>query len=246
MITAGRFRSIRKRLMKELAPEFTENDTCYTRETEHRHLHCIEFGHPLRRRGFVVDLGIHFVGVPHLPLLAPSPRRPERYPGQLRDDKCWLQRRWRKPDGDQFFDYGETPEQAEILIRSIVDGCLAALNEIDAGWQKGERLLELVPPQRLRQDAEIFATMFQASTVEQGHQISDKVFIRQLFPAWFPQVQETALLFAFLSLHFKRPELVAPYVEVVNYQARGFWIPQWMADLSQEALRLASVGNPVS
>ena len=202
--------------MKDVASGFDADRNLYRRQTACGQLHCVEFG--IRKWGgaFCVDIGAHFACVPSFELFSPLHKLKHQQP-----ESCWLHRRWRDADNEQFIDYGETREDVEEIIRLILSDALRFLDEIETNWGEGGRLLEILTPQIMGTDAVIFQDLMVCPDLEKRGQISDSMTIRKLFPGWFPHVSPTCILLAYLSVEFDRASLIPEYLAVTEMPGQG-------------------------
>jgi hypothetical protein len=137
-------------------------------------------------------------------------------------DTCALQRRWRDAEtGTQFYSYGETPEDAERTVREIARVCLAAFDELEERWGEGRALLTELPPERIAPDADVFAELLRAETVEKQHEHSDRMYLRQLFPEWYPHLLPVCLLLAHLSRAYGQPTSIPRYLELALHRSQA-------------------------
>ena len=215
-IDAATFGRVRRRVVKEVASKFDADKNVYRRQTACGQLHCVEFG--IRKWGgaFCVDIGVHFASVPSFESFSPSHKLSHPQP-----DSCWLHRRWRDDGNDQFVDYGETRTDAEEIVRRILGDSLHFLDEIETKWGDGRRLLDILSPETMRADAEVFQDLMECPDLKQRDLISDSMTIRKLFPGWFPHVSPTCIMLAYLSKEFDRSSLVEKYLAVTQLPGQG-------------------------
>ncbi|GEM_PF-5896442 len=215
-IDSTTFERVRRSVLKEVASGFDADGGTHRRQVAEGQLHCFEFGVHKRGGAFCVDMGFHFASVPSFESFSASAKLKHPQP-----DSCWLHRRWRSEENRQFVDYGETLEDAERNLRKIVSDTLRFLDEVERLVGDGSKLLDLLPPERLRGDAEIFQKFMACPDLEQRDRISDSMTIRKLFPGWLPHVSPTCILLAYLSRKFGRHSLVAEYLAVTQLPGQG-------------------------
>jgi hypothetical protein len=216
MIDAAAFRRIRRRVMKNVAPEFSERKSFYTRQTKDSQLHCIEFASGKWGNEFSVDIGIHFEHLPSFEAFGdtPNPEHPE-------PDTCCFKRRWRNSAKEQLFPYGDSNDDAERLITTIVDECLNTFDEFNAAWGNGESLLEKLPPDTLASDAAIFKQLMDCPDLEERDRISDTMAIRTLFPGWLPHVSPMCVMLAYFASEFRDSQGVSDYIAITSAPGQG-------------------------
>lgn len=144
-ISTDEFRKLRIRVMKQCLEAVgfrREEKNLYLRETPSRQLHSIQFGASrFRTQTFTVDYGFHYAFVP-----------PYNQPGCVAEPDgyspvhCWFWTRLRKPDNNQTFDYGETAEQTDVVLRDVAGQVLGRLDAFEATWSDGKRLLDTLSP----------------------------------------------------------------------------------------------------
>ena len=216
MIEATTFRRIRRRVMKSVASEFSERRSIYARRTDESQLHCIEFASGKWGNEFSVDIGIHFVQLPSFEAFGhtPNPEHPE-------PDTCALKCRWRNKANEQFFPYGDSDDDAEQLVTTIVSDCLKTLDEFNSAWGSGERLLDQLTPQTLFADAMIFNQLIDCPDFNERDRLSNSMAIRRLLPVWLPHVAPMCLMLAFLAKEFRRSQGVSDYIAIASSPGQG-------------------------
>jgi hypothetical protein len=202
--------------MNHLAPEFSERKAIYTRETAERQLHCIEFASGKWGNEFSVDIGIHFSVLPSFEAFShkPKPEHPE-------PDTCCLKRRWRNSANEQFFTYGDSNDDADQLITTIVTDCLIIFDKFNSAWASGESLLNQLPPDALASDAVIFKQLLDCSDLQQRERLSDSMTIRRWFPGWLPHVSPMCIMLAFLAKEFRQSQGVPDYISITSAPGQG-------------------------
>lgn len=216
MIDAPKFRRIRRRMMKDIAPDFSESKNVYTRQTENSQLHCIEFATGKWGNEFCVDIGIHFTYLPSFEVFSPlkKPQHPQ-------PETCCLKRRWRNGNNEQLFPYGNSDDDAEQLITQIVTDCIHTFDEFDSAWGNGEALLDQLPAKTLAVDAKTFKRMLDCPDLEQRGRISDSMKIRSMFPGWFPHVSPMCMMLAFIAREFRDSRGVTDYIAITSAPGQG-------------------------
>ncbi|MFN9291882.1 MAG: hypothetical protein ACK6EB_27720 [Planctomyces sp.] len=216
MIDATAFRRVRRRVMKSVAPQFSERKCIYTVETEQSQLHCIEFASGKWGNEFSVDIGIHFRHLPSFEAFGHMPRCQHPEP-----DTCCLKLRWRNSANEQIFSYGDSNDDAEELIQTIVADCLATFDEFNSTWGNGEPLLERLPPQALAADAAIFKQLMDCPDLKERDRISDTMAIRRLLPGWLPHVSPMCVMLAYFAKEFHDSQGVSEYLAITTAPGQG-------------------------
>jgi hypothetical protein len=216
MIDAAAFRRIRRRVMKNLAPEFSERKAIYTRETPEQQLHCIEFAPGKWGKGFSVDIGVHFSQLPSFQAFGHTnnPEHPE-------PDTCCLNRRWRNSANEQLLPYGDSIENAEQLVTTIVLDCLRVFDNFNSTWGNGESLLSHLSPETLAADAAIFKQLMDCPDLQQRERLSDSMTIRRLLPGWLPHVSPMCIMFAYFANDFRNSQGVTDYISITSAPGQG-------------------------
>lgn len=216
MIDAAAFRRIRRRVMKQVAPQFSERNGIYTRATEQSQLHCIEFASGKWGNQFSVDIGIHFACLPSFEAFGHKLRRQHPEP-----DTCCLNRRWRNNANEQLFPYGDSNDEAEHFITTIVGDCLSTFDDFNSTWRNGESLLDKLPPDTLAADAAIFQQLMDCPDLEERNRISNTMAIRRLLPGWLPHVSPMCVMLAYFAKEFRDSQGVSKYVAITSAPAQG-------------------------
>jgi hypothetical protein len=217
MISAEEFRKVRLRVLKQMLEAIgyrREKNNVYLRETACRQLHIIQYSAPRwTPQTFMVDVGIHYAGVP-----------PFNQPGCVTEPDgwypvhCWLSTRLRQPDNNQTYPHGETVEEAADIIRSTTTRALSLVAGEQESWSDGRRLLDVLTPEvmeaicracRLDYD-DIDASMARA---EEAWQLSP---LHQQFPDWTKNFPGTGVVLGFLAMHQSRPGDARRYAEIVE------------------------------
>lgn len=232
MLDSTTFNRIRRNVMKNIAPEFESRKTTYVRNTPSFQVHCLEFSIRKRGGGFCVDLGLHFADVPSFEVFSPPTKLEHPHP-----TSCCFQQRWRNARHEQFFEYGETPEETAELLTQIVNDCQQRLAEVAARWPDGEAMLHTLTPDVLRADAVTFQRLLACPSLEEQDRISDSMTIRQLFPGWCPQVSSLCVLLAFLARDSGRPELIPEYLSITELPGQGHIMLPRAASLTDTLLK---------
>jgi hypothetical protein len=220
MLDAAEFRSVRRRTMKRVLPDFVESKGVYARRSQGQD-HIVELAAKKYGGGFTVDLGVH------LDLLPPFPSSSGARIG-TQVDACWLRQRLRHGEDDQFWSYGASPEEAETIVAAIAERAISAFEQAKK-WSDPTTLLAALPPQAMRIDAEIFARLYDAESVEEQQRLSQTMAIRQLFPGWSPLVGSAAVALGYIAKATgQSPDVVHEYVQVFRGD-RGYWGPSWEA-----------------
>jgi len=202
--------------MKNLAPEFSERKAIYTRETEERQLHCIEFASGKWGNEFSVDIGIHFSLLPSFEAFSHTPK-----PEHPQPDTCCLKRRWRNSANEQLFAYGASNDDAEQLITTIVKDCLSTFDKFNSTWGNGESLLDQLPPDALASDAAIFKQLMDCPDLQQRERLSDSMTIRGLLPGWHPHVSPMCAMLAYFAKEFRHSKGVSDYISITAAPGQG-------------------------
>ena len=216
MINAAAFRRIRRRVMKNVAPEFSERKTIYTHETVERQLHCIEFASGKWGNEFSVDIGIHFSRLPSFEAFGHTPK-----PEHPQPDTCCLKRRWRNFANEQLFPYSNSNDDAEQLITTIVHDCLRVFDTFNSNWGNGESLLDQLPPDILASDAAIFKRLMDCPDLQEQERLSDSMTIRALLPGWLPHVSPMCILLAYFAREFRQSHGVSEYISITGAPGQG-------------------------
>jgi hypothetical protein len=218
MLDASAFRTVRRRTVKRVLPDFVEEERAVYRRHRDGQVHVVEFAAKKYGGGFTVDLGLHFEGLPPFPSYTGGVDRGA--------STCAFQHRLRHDAGNQFWCYGESITEAERTVEVIAEAALAAFDK-EVKWGPGEALLAALPPDLMRDDSRIFAQLYDAATIEEQNRLSERMTMRQLLPAWCPLPGSTALLLAYLAgAHGRPPSEVREYLSLFAGD-RGYWGPPW-------------------
>jgi hypothetical protein len=216
MMDASAFRRIRRRVMKRVAPDFCERKAVYIRETAKGQLHCIEFAPGRFGNEFSVDMGVHFSGLPSFEAFGHKPKAQHPEP-----DTCCLQRRWRDSANQQLLPYGDSNDDAERLITTIVVDCLRLLDTFNSTWGNGEALLDQLPPSTLVADAAIFKRLLDCADLQERERLSGSMTIRSLLPGWFPHVSPMSIMLAYFAKEFRESDGVCDYLAITAAPGQG-------------------------
>lgn len=219
MISASAFRAVRRKTLKAIACPcgFEEHRNRYLRRSRSGQVHCIEFLAMKYGHGFTVDLGFHYASAPHF--VSPTA---EHHPDELTAEGCCFQKRLRKPDGDQFYGYGETAEEAAVLVTTIASEAFAEFATLENTWSDGRKLLAELPPEVLAKDAQTFEKVLSAPTIDEQKRISGEMHIRQLFPGWFPHIVPVSVLLGYLCIEHGQLQALPKYVELAKRTSWSF------------------------
>ena len=187
----------------------------YIRETENGQIHCIQILTGKWGNEFSVDIGVHLKKLPSFEAFCIRPRAVHPEPNTV-----LMMKRYRNAELEQLFAYGETPEEAEILIRNIITACLNELNEIDEQWKEGKDLLEVITPEVLEEDKKTFYNLRKVGYEEQ-QRLSETMKTRQVFEGWYPNLAAFSLALASLSKSNRKKTLMKKYVEVAESEIRS-------------------------
>ena len=206
MLTAAQFARVRDRMMQVLVVPrgFEASRRIYTRRGEQ--VHIISFNAARFGGSFTVDIGVHFAEVPPFPPLGGV---------SWEANECWLMRRLRDHERNQFFGYGNSHQEAESLVRRLAEEALADFAAFARRWGDGLVLLDILTPQVLEEDQRIFRRVLEAK-LDEVEPLRQQMTICRLFPGWFPKVGPTAVMLAFLSLACGRNALVRDYLAFYN------------------------------
>jgi len=215
VIGSAAFRRVLRRVMKNLAPEFSERKGIYTRETEAQ-LHCIQFAPGKWGKEFSADIGIHFARLPSFEAFghAWKPQHPE-------PDTCCFKRRWRDSANEQLFPYGDTNDDAEKFLSAIVTDCLTTFDQSSTSWGNGHPLLEKLPPETLESDAAIFKRLMDCPDVDEKQRLSNTMVIRKMFPGWYPHVSPMCIMLAHFAKEAGDLQRVSDYISITSAPGQG-------------------------
>jgi hypothetical protein len=176
-------------------------------------LRYVSFGRGDYRLGFDVSIALHFDFLPPFDFAV---WRGAPVPAEMCSERCAFNRLVRNHNGGQYYKYGATEAEAAELLGDIAQRAAAGLDEIGSTCGDGQRLLELVSPQELADDLDVFRSPLRAPTIEEQSRLSDSMQIRRLLPEWYPHVADTAILLGYLARHYGRHDLIPAYVEVAQ------------------------------
>lgn len=216
MINAAAFRRIRRRVMKSVAPHFSERKAFYTRETPERQLHCIEFASGKWGNAFSVDIGVHFSQLPSFEAFGNT-----HNPEHPQPETCCLKRRWRNSASEQLFPYGNSDGDAEQLLTAIVVDCLSVFDEFNSTWGDGEALLDQLTPETLAADAAIFKQLLDCPDLAERDRLSDSMTIRRVLTGWLPHVSPMCIMLAYFAKAFRDSDGVSDYLSITNAPGQG-------------------------
>jgi hypothetical protein len=235
-LTAQECRSVRKRVMREhaLGQQSRETHGCYTTVAPIGQIHCIQFASHKGGGALAVDLGVHFAWAPRFKSHY-SPAQPDT----VLSDECCFRKRVSLPDGDDFVPYGDSPEEAADITRWAADLALGVFSQFEEDWGDGSRLLEELPPARMRRDVRRFEKLVKLPFAEQDR-VHKTMYLSRLFPDWYTFVLPLCWLLGYLAIHFEQPDLVREYLEIARRQSQSRIAAQYAVDLTPELECLAA------
>jgi hypothetical protein len=101
-------------------------------------------------------------------------------PNEMCADLCAFNRLVRSRSGRQYYEYGETEAEAEEMLHDIAVRAAAGLDEIGSTCGDGQNLLDLVSPQLLWDDLQVFRDLLDADAIEEQARLSKCMRTRQL------------------------------------------------------------------
>jgi len=210
MITSKEFTPLRKKTMKELAPEFVCIKNVYVRELPSSQIHCISFTPYRRDNLYYIDLGIHYHYMPSFKSYGHNHKAKHPEP-----ETCAINSRW-FVDGRSTYEYGETIEDSKTKLVSHIESCLEVFREFDAKWGNGEALLEILTPAIMQKDALDFTRILESTDMNEQSKIDADLAIRKIFLKLKVLVGPSCVMLAFIAKQFGHTDLKREYLQILR------------------------------